>query len=74
MTKAALKKQLHKTIDSVSDENILKAVYTLLNNSLTSEANEPFSLEEYAKRQKLSLKQIKEGKVKTQDSIKRKYM
>lgn len=31
MTKATLKKNIHKAIDSIDDEAVLQAVYTLLN-------------------------------------------
>ena len=34
MSTAILKKQLHKTIDEVTDNSILEAVYTILNKSL----------------------------------------
>lgn len=74
MTKAALKKSIHKTIDGVNDESLLKAIYTILNNSIQSEFKEPFTIEEYKKRQKLSLKQVKEGKVKEHSTLKKKYL
>jgi len=36
MTQAALKKQLHKTIDKIDDNNILEAVYTILSSKNSS--------------------------------------
>ena len=75
MTKAALKKNIHKTIDIVNDEGILNAIYLILSKSvkLDKESEMPFSVSEYLDRQKLSLKQIKEGKTKTHHLIKKKY-
>jgi hypothetical protein len=75
MTKATLKKNLHKTIDIVNNESILNAVYTILSNSINLEVREPlpFTLEEYVNRQRKSLKQIKEGMIKSHSSIKKKY-
>jgi hypothetical protein len=35
MTQTALKKELHKAIDNIDDESILKAVYTILNSRTT---------------------------------------
>ena len=75
MTKAALKKNIHKTIDIVNDEGILNAIYLILSKSvkLDKESEMPFSVSEYLDRQKLSLKQIKEGKTKAHHLIKKKY-
>ena len=36
MTALALKKQIHKAIDLISDESILEAVYTILNKTNSS--------------------------------------
>ncbi|CAN5382062.1 hypothetical protein BH09BAC5_BH09BAC5_18110 [soil metagenome] len=38
MTNTALKKELHKKIDSISDMAILEAVYTILNMESISES------------------------------------
>jgi hypothetical protein len=73
MTKAALKKNIHKTIDSLNNESVLQAVYTILNNAVEKENDLPFSLDEYKSRQELSIKQIKEGKVMSHSDIKKRF-
>lgn len=32
MTQTALKKELHKAIDNIDDDNLLEAIYTILNS------------------------------------------
>lgn len=73
MTKATLKKQIHKTVDSLNNESVLEAVYTILNNAAEKENDLPFSLSEYKARQELSIKQIKEGKVMSHSDLKKKF-
>jgi hypothetical protein len=73
MTKAALKKNIHKTIDLLNNESVLQAVYTILNTAAEKENDLPFSLDEYKSRQALSLRQIKEGKVTSHSDIKKKF-
>jgi len=34
MSKTILKKELHNAIDSIEDDDLLEAVYTILNNSV----------------------------------------
>lgn len=73
MTKATLKKNIHKTIDSLNNESVLEAVYTILNNAVERESDLPFSINEYKSRQELSLKQIKEGKTISHLDVKKKF-
>lgn len=73
MTTLILKKNIHKKIDSLNNESVLKAVYTILNNAVEEGNDLPFSIDEYKARQELSLKQIKEGKTISQVNIKKKF-
>lgn len=68
-----LKKNIHKKIDSLNNDSILQAVYTILNNAIEKENDLPFSIDEYKARQELSLKQIKEGKTITHVALKKKF-
>jgi hypothetical protein len=40
MTKKALKKQIHKTVDKIDDTALLEAVYTLLNRASHSDEDD----------------------------------
>ena len=75
MTKAAIKKQLHKAIDIVDSEQILKAIYMILNQELKNkkEVIKPFTLEEFYDRNTQSQKEIKQGKLIDHKSVKKKY-
>ncbi len=73
MTTKALKKQLHEVIETVESEQLLKAVYMILNNDLkhTREVLKPFTLEEFHERQLQSQKDIKKGKLIEHKAIKK---
>ncbi len=75
MTKTAIKKQLHKAIDIVDSEQILKAIYMILNEALRNkkEALKPFTLEEFYARNTQSQKEIKQGKLVEHKNVKVKY-
>ena len=75
MTKTAIKKQLHKAIDIVDSEQILKAIYIILNEALRNkkEAIKPFTLEEFYARNTQSQKEIKQGKLVEHKNVKAKY-
>ena len=75
MTTKTLKKQLHEVIDHVESEQLLKAVYIILNNNLqqTKEALKPFTLDEFHDRQKQSQKDIAKGKLVDHKTLKKRY-
>jgi len=75
MTKTAIKKQLHKAIDIVDSEQILKAIYMILNEELKNkkEVIKPFTLEEFYDRNAQSQKEIKQGKLIEHKNVKIKY-
>lgn len=75
MTKAAIKKQLHKAIDIIDSEQLLKAIYIILNEELKNkkEVINPFALEEFYGRNAQSQKEIKQGKLIEHKSVKIKY-
>lgn len=75
MTKAAIKKQLHKAIDIIDSEQLLKAIYIILNEELKNkkEVINPFALEEFYDRNAQSQKEIKQGKLIEHKSVKIKY-
>lgn len=75
MTKTAIKKELHKAIDIVESEQILKAIYMILNEELknTKQVIKPFTLEQFYSRNTQSQKEIKQGKLIEHKSVKMKY-
>ena len=75
MTKTAIKKQIHKAIDIVESEQLLKAIYMILNTEIKhkKEALKPFTEEEFYARNAQSQKEIKQGKLIEHKTIKAKY-
>ena len=75
MTTTAIKKQLHKAIDIVDSEQILKAIYIILNEELKNkkEGIRPFTSEEFYARNSQSQKEIKHGRLVAHKSVKIKY-
>ena len=75
MTTVAIKKQIHKAIDIVESEQLLKAIYMILNTELKhkKEAIKPFTLEEFYARNEQSQKEIKQGKLIEHKTVKAKY-
>ncbi len=75
MTTTAIKKQIHKAIDSIESEPILKAIHMILDQELKhkKEALKPFSLEEFYARNTQSQKEIKQGKVTAHKAVKAKF-
>ncbi len=75
MTKTAIKKELHKAIDIVESEQLLKAIYMILNEELknTKQAIKPFTLDEFYARNTQSQKEIKQGKLIEHKSVRIKY-
>ncbi|MBX3164356.1 MAG: hypothetical protein KF900_07740 [Bacteroidetes bacterium] len=65
MTKTAIKRELHKAIDIVESEQLLKAVHTILSSEIKhkNEVLKPFTLEEFYARNAQSQKEIKQGKL-----------
>jgi hypothetical protein len=75
MTKAAIKKQIHAAVDIIDSEQLLHAVYVILNSELErkKEAMSPFTLEEFYSRNKQSKKEFKQGKLVAHRDVKAKY-
>lgn len=74
MTTSTLKRELHKTIDGISDKAILQAVYTLLQQKPS--ATKPLkalSASALLKRSKLSEKNIQEGKTIKHTDVKKRF-
>ena len=75
MTTTAIKKQIHKAIDIVQSEPILKAIHLILNQELRQkkEAIKTFTLDEFYARNNQSQKEIKHGKLIEHKAVKAKY-
>lgn len=74
MTTLTLKKELHKTIDSILDKTLLEAVYVLLQTKTPPKsALKPMSKADFYKRNTQSQKDITEGKLYTQASLKKRF-
>ena len=75
MTALAIKKEIHKAIDNIESEQILKAVYMILNEELKHKKDniKPFTLEEFYSRNNQSQKEIKQGKLIAHKVVKKKF-
>lgn len=75
MNTTNIKKQIHSAIDIVESEQILNAVYLILNQEIKhcAEVLKPFSLEEFYKRNAQSQKEIKQGKLIDHKMVKAKF-
>jgi len=75
MTTAAIRKQIHKAIDSVHTEPILKAIHLILEQELKqkNEAIKSFTVAEFYERNNQSQKEIKQGKLIAHKTVKAKY-
>lgn len=75
MTTTAIKKQIHKAIDLVQSEPILKAIHLILDQELKQkkEALHVFTIDEFYARNNLSQKDIKQGRLTEHKVVKAKY-
>ena len=75
MTTTSIKKQIHKAVDIVQSEQILKAIHLILNEELKhkNDSIKPFTLKEFYARNGQSQKQIKQGKLIEHKTVKAKY-
>ncbi len=75
MTTTAIKKHIHSAIDIVESEQILNAIYLILNQEIKhySKALSPFSMDDFFKRNAQSQKEIKQGKLIDHKSVKLKF-
>ncbi|HWY33693.1 MAG TPA: hypothetical protein VNX68_03555 [Nitrosopumilaceae archaeon] len=75
MTTIAIKKQIHKAVDIVESEQILKAIYMILNAELKhkKEVIKPFTLDEFFARNEQSQKEIKQNKLIEHKVVRAKY-
>ena len=74
MTTLTLKKELHKTIDSISDKALLEAVYVLLQTKIQPQISlKPMSEAAFYIRNAKSQKDIAEGKLYTHASVKNRF-
>ena len=75
MTTITIKKQIHKAVDIIESEQILKAIHIILNQELKHKNDliKPFSLEEFYARNNQSQKEIKQGKLIEHKTVKAKF-
>lgn len=75
MTKAAIKKEIHKAIDIVQSEPILKAIHLILDQEIRQkkESIKALTLDEFYHRNNQSQKEIKQGKLIEHKTVKAKY-
>ncbi|MBC7865094.1 MAG: hypothetical protein IAF38_19120 [Bacteroidia bacterium] len=75
MKTSALRKEIHKVVDVVEDNEILEIVYAILNKTRSNYEQEftPFTKEELLARHAKSKKDIKEGKLVSFSAFKKKY-
>ena len=75
MTAIDIRKEIHKAIDNIESEQLLKAVYMILNEELKrkKESVKPFTLEEFYARNNQSQKEIKQGKLIAHKVVKKKF-
>ena len=73
MTKVAIKKEIHRAVDMVESESLLKAIRLILHQEISrhEDALKPFSLKEFYNRHAQSQKEIKEGKLLSHNALKR---
>jgi predicted transcriptional regulator len=75
MTAIDLRKTLHKDLDKIKDENILKDLQLIISSFLSPKQKkrtaeiQPISLEEYHANIEKGLKDIKEGRVHSETEI-----
>ncbi|MES2837466.1 MAG: hypothetical protein V4667_08080 [Bacteroidota bacterium] len=75
MKALTIKKELHKAIDVIENEQLLKAIYMIVNEQIaqTKNALKPFTLKEFYERNEKSENEIKLGKVISHKDVKKKY-
>lgn len=73
MTTATLKKQIHESVDNIHDTDLLEAVYTILHKAGTGKSLKPMSLREFYARNAQSQKEIKQGKLLTEEDVKKRF-
>jgi hypothetical protein len=76
MTTTAIRKEIHKAIDIIESEQMLKAIHMLVQEEIkhAKEALKPFSVEEFYMRNAQSQKEIKQGKLIDHARAKKKYI
>jgi hypothetical protein len=75
MTTTKMKKEILKSIEFIQNEDLIKAIYLLLNSEVNHINNtlSPMSIDEFYNRQTKSLKDIKSGRLSDSSKIKAKY-
>jgi hypothetical protein len=75
MTTTAIKKQIHSAIDIIESEQLLKAIYMILNQEIKNKTDilKPFTLDEFYERNTQSQKEIMQGKLIDHKSVKSKF-
>jgi hypothetical protein len=75
MTTTAIKKQIHSAIDIIESEQLLKAIYMILNQEIKNKTDilKPFTLDEFYERNTQSQKEIMQGKLIEHKSVKTKF-
>jgi|GEM_PF-903189 len=75
---AALKKDLHKAIDTINDASFLKAVHVIIKDKLTQIEDDtfigkPMSLDEFYARNARSQEEIRAGKLVSHKEVKKHF-
>lgn len=75
MTTTAIKKQIHSAIDIIESEQLLKAIYMILNQEIKNKTDiiKPFTLDEFYERNAQSQKEILQGKLIDHKSVNSKF-
>lgn len=74
MTTTLLRKRLHEVIDHVESEDILKAIYTILQDRIKLENTvQPFTIDEFYERNEQSQLDIKNKNYLDHEAVKSKF-
>ncbi len=75
MTTTAIKKQIHSAIDIIESEQLLKAIYMILNQEIKNKKDilKQFTLDEFYERNNQSQKEILQGKLIDHKTVKSKF-
>ena len=75
MTTTAIKKQIHSAIDIIESEQLLKAIYMILNQEIKNKTDiiKPYTLDEFYERNAQSQKEILQRKLIDHKSVNSKF-
>jgi len=74
MTNSAIRKDIHKAIDTIKDDSFLKAVHVIISDKMEQEEDytlpgKPMSISTLKKRVKAAREQVKRGHYTTQKNL-----